>query len=203
MSTVEKRPSRNVIDLKTGEVVDLVSAPTERVAELATNMADVRARIGEVEQAISMELVTRLDRSATWTLRVGDPTRAQWEITAPSPAAGTEAYPPDALVGALDDLLAGGVITLQAASKACKRQLVITLDVPWGNDPAELADMLRSAANVEIAGVRVDVVKADPSTRPVAAGIAALRKIPGTTALLDEAKVTQPPPARRAKVVRK
>jgi hypothetical protein len=203
MSTVEKRPSRDVIDLKTGEVVDLVSAPTERVAELATNMADVRAQIGEVEQAISMELVTRLDRSATWTLRVGDPTRAQWEITAPSPAAGTEAYPPDALVAALDDLLAGGVITVQAASKACKRQVVLTVDVSWGADPDELAGTLKAATGVDIAGVPVDVVKAEPSTRPVATGIAALRKIPGTAALLDEAKVTQPPPPRRAKVVRK
>jgi hypothetical protein len=202
-SQVAVRDPCEILDLKTGELVDITTAPTEAVAELATNTADVRAQIGDVEKAISAELVARLDRSASWTVRVGDPARAQWEITAPSPSAGTEVYPPDLLQAELSKLIAQGVITTDAASRACKRQLILTVGVPWSADPQEISSTLTAAASVAIAGVSVEMVKADVYVKPVAQGIAALRKVPGTAESLDAAKQTQAPAARRAKVTRK
>ena len=203
MSDLALRESCEVVDLKTGELVDIANASTERVAELATNMVDVRAQITEVEQAISTELVARLDQQAVWTILVGDPTTAQWEITAPSPAAGTETYPADRLIPELEDLIAQGVITTDAASRACKRHLILTVTVPWSAAPEDLARKLSDAAGIAIAGVPVEVVKAEPYVKPVAQGIAALRKVPGASEALDGAKVTQAPGARRAKVTRK
>jgi hypothetical protein len=200
---VAVRDSCEIVDLKTGEIVDIATAPTVAVAELATNMADVRAQISDVEKAISTELVARLDRSASWTVRVGDPAVAQWEITAPSPTAATDVYPQDLLQAELAKLIAQGVITTDAASRACKRQLVLTVGVPWSAEPQEIADTLKAATSVAIAGVSVEVLKVETDARPVAQGIAALRKVPGTAEALDAAKQTQPAGARRAKVTRK
>src|SRR5512135_963542 len=86
-----------VLDRITGEALDLKSAPTESLAAFITNLQDFTAALREEADVVSAELVARMDRNATWTLHVGDPQTAMWEVTAPSPEAGTTVYPVDAL----------------------------------------------------------------------------------------------------------
>ena len=204
MSTELQLHETTVIDRLSGEVIAVAEASTEQLAEFVTNQRQVRDQLSDAEAAVSAELVSRLDRSACWTLRVGDPEVAQWEITAPSPTAGTETYPPDLLVAELAKLIAAGTITTGAASKACKRQLVLTLEVPWSAEPQELADALKDSETViEIAGVRVKTLGAEPVVKTVTAGINALRKVPGTEDALDAARMMVAQGARRVKVTRK
>lgn len=184
----------------TGELLDLATLDTESVAELAVEMQEHRAQLAGFERALSDTLVAHLDRSALWTQRVGDPTGPrQLEIKAPSPEAGAS-YPADTLVPALRSLIRAGVITPEAASKACVRQLTLGLAVPWDADLSELAETVKGAIDIQIAGVAVDVVAAEPVERPVQAGIKALCKIPGAAEELDRVKVTVPQGARRASV---
>jgi hypothetical protein len=202
-NAIALREPCEITDLKTGEIVDIANATMERVAELSDNMAAVRHEIGEVIDAISTELLARLDKQASWTVRVGDPATVQWEITAPSPKAGTDVYPEDLLEEALTRLIAEGVIATEAATKACKRQLILTVNVPWSARPQDMARILTDALKVSIAGVSVEVVKAESYVRPVAQGIAAVRKVEGTVETLDVVRRLQLPSSRRVKVTRK
>lgn len=190
-----------VLDRTTGEVIAIADASTEDLARFMANQQDLRGELSDAEAAVSAELVSRLDAGATWTLRVGDPKDVQYEITAPSPTAGTEQYPAALLEPKLAGLIAKGTITTGAASKACKRQLTVTFDVPWTGDPRELAGSVQvPGTQITIGGVEVSVAKAEASVKPVAAGIGALRKVPGTAEALDAVKHISPQGQRRAKV---
>jgi hypothetical protein len=190
-----------VFDRTTGELVDIRTAPTERLAGIVVSLQDQRVELAEVEGFISDELVARLDREAQWTLRVGDPTGdRQFEIKAPSPTAGTESYRPDVLEEVLQTLIMAGTVSENAASGACRRQLTLCLEVPWAADPAELADQVQQAIAIEVGGHRVQVVSTAGSVSLSAAGINKLRKVPGVGDALDRAKVTQPAGPRKAKV---
>jgi hypothetical protein len=185
----------------TGEVLNLAEESLEQLAEMIVDLQEHRVRLADFERAVSDVMVAYLDRSALWTMRVGDPTGArQLEIKAPSPEAGQAAYPVDALVPMLKSLIADGVISPDAASKACARQLTLSLEVPWDADLTELADTVKGAVGIQIAGVAVDVVAASPVEKPIQAGIKALRKIPGAVDELDRVKVTLDQGPRRATV---
>jgi hypothetical protein len=203
MSSLELEPvGREVVHPVTGELLDLASESVERLAELTVDLQADRTNLNAFELAVSDALVDRLDRSAQWTLRVGDPTGdRQYEVKAPSPTAGTTAYLDDVLESELQTLVIAGTITPDAASNACKRHLVLTLAAPWGVRLQDLADSVTAPETViEIGGVTVDVVKADASVKAATAGINALRKVPGTSDALDAATTSQPAPPRRARV---
>jgi hypothetical protein len=199
MSGTELQPAiPTVVDRVTGEVLSVRDASTEQLAEFTTNCQQAREEIGDAERIVSNELLDRLDKSAAWTQRVGS-----FELKAPSPTAGTETYPSDMLRDALVQLVDARTISEDAAGNALQRRLVLELAVPWHADPAALATAVKEAITIQVADVIVDVVKAEAATRVSAAGIKAVRKVPGTTDALDAAKLTQPAGARRVKVTRK
>jgi hypothetical protein len=195
-------PSTELVVLhpRTGELLAIQTAETEQLAEWRTSVDEARDALAEAEAMVSDELVRRLDRNAEWTLRVGDPKDRQWEIKAPSPTAGTESYPPDLLRAELNNLVGLDVISEEAAQGALKRQLLLTLSVPWDADLRVLVEQLKGAVGVQVADVEVDVVSADASERPIASGINRLRKISGAVKALDRARVEQPAGRRRASV---
>lgn len=189
-----------VLHPRTGELLAIQTAETGQLAEWHTSLDEVRDRLAEAEMMVSDELVRRLDRRAEWTLRVGDPKDRQWEIKSTSPTAGTESYPPGLLRQELNGLVEQDVISEQAAQGALRRQLLLTVAVPWAADLQALVEQLKGAVGIQIAGVKVDAISADVSERPVASGINKLRKVPGACEALDRAKVAQSPSRRRATV---
>jgi hypothetical protein len=191
-----------VVDFKTGEIVPL-DASTERLAEYMSNLDEVRTALAEAAGAVSDELVARMDREASWTLRVGDPKEGrQWEIKGSSPTAGTETYPPDLLEVELLALVERGTITAEAAGKALRRQVTLTLDVPLNLPLKGVAEGL-AQIKLTLGENELPIAKADHSAGAIAAGINALRKVAGTGAALDRAKVPGSPGPRRAKVTLK
>jgi hypothetical protein len=195
-------PSTELVVLhpRTGELLAIQTAETEQLAEWRTSVDEARDALAEAEAMVNDELIRRLDRRAEWTLRVGDPKDRQWEIKAPSPTAGTETYPPDLLRAELNNLVELDVISVEAAQGALKRQLLLTLSVPWDAELQVLVTELKGAMGIRIGGVEVDAISADASERPVASGIDKLRKVPGASEALDRAKVEQPAGRRRAAV---
>lgn len=190
-----------VVDRTTGEVLDLADASDEQLARFCTNAQDLREELADAEAQVHRELVARLDRNASWTLRVGDPTgEAQWEITAPSPSAGTESYPPVDLERELRALVERGTITSDAARTALKRTVTLVVAPEWDADLDDLVDIVNTSEDVRIAGVPVTIVSAAADRKSVAAGVKALRKVPGTGAALDRAKLPLPGNSRRPKV---
>jgi hypothetical protein len=196
------KATRHVVNMRTGELIDLDTAETVELASCMTDLQEVREQLKEIESAVSDALIERMDKAAQWTVRVGDPTDRQWEIKASSPTAGSETYPPDLLERELHALVARDTITEAAAAKALKRQAVVTLDIPLGLDLKETTDGLRELS-FDLEGVRLPVAGVDSRRSTVMAGISALRKVSGTGAGLDRAKIVQPVGARRAKVVLK
>lgn len=192
-----------VLDRTTGEVIDLAHASDEQLAQFCTNAQDLRDELADAEALVHSELVARLDRNAAWTLRVGDPTgEQQWEITAPSPSAGTESYPPADLERELRALVARGTITSDAARTALKRTVTLVVTPEWDADLDELVDVVNASEDVRIAGVPVTIESGAADRKSVAAGVKALRKVPGTSAALDRAKLTTPVGQRKPKVKR-
>lgn len=190
-----------VIDRKTGEVLDVAQASDEQLAEFCTNLQDLRGELADAEGLVHRELVARLDRNASWTLRVGDPAgEAQWEITAPSPAAGTESYPVDLLEPELRALVERGTITVDAAQGALQRTLTITVAPEWETDLDRLLEIIKASDDVRIAGEPVTILAGNADRRSRAAGIKSLRKVPGTGAALDRARLTTPVGQRKPKV---
>jgi hypothetical protein len=189
----------NVVDRLTGEIIDVQKAPTEVLAGFVTNLQALRKELADAESLVSDELVDRLDRNVSWTLRVSSKDGA-WEIKAPSPTAGTTVYPEDMLETALEDLVDDGMITPEAAAKALHRRIVLELGVPWDADPREMARKVKEAISIDVAGIQVNVERSEARITPVASSINALRKVPGTIDALDKAQREQPPTKRRATV---
>lgn len=192
-----------VIDRKTGELLDVRDAETERLAEFTEGVDELVAELRDSKHVVLRELVRRLDRDGTWTQRVPDavgPDGVQYEITAASPNAGTTSYPPDLLEAELVALIDRGTISETGASKALVRTLAVELRVPWSADPDELAARIMQAAEIQVAGVTVEVVKAEGKRSTKLPGVNALAKVPGTGAALDRARVTVPVGERLAKV---
>jgi hypothetical protein len=184
-----------VLDRVTGELVNVRTETTERLAAYIDDLGELRAQLAEGESVVNDELLHRLDMGASWTERVGD-----FELKAPSPTAGTETYDAGALEAVLAGLIVRERISEDAGSAACRRQLTLCLEVPWTANPHALAEKVREALTVEVAGQQVRVISASGSVVPVAAGIAKLRKL-GVGEMLDTAReepVTLP--RRRVKV---
>lgn len=192
--------SEEVLDRRAGEILDVASASTQRLAEVITNTTDLRRELDDVEEIVASELIDRLDRDANWTWH-GD----GLTVVTASPGRGTEDFPVDALEEALGELVFKGVISEEAASKAIKRQIVLTLDVPLGAHLGELTAKSRewtiNAGGVETP-IELPVVKAASKVEKIANGIKAIRKNPAAAKVMDKAAVPVNPPARKVKVTR-
>lgn len=186
-----------VIDWATGEHIELAPATTDRLGEVIENASAVRAGLAEVERDVSNELIARLDRDASWTWRGA----GGLKISAPSPDKGTEDFPLDALEACLLKLIEDETISPDGASKAMKRQITLTVDVPLGTALKPLVEMFKDW-KIEIDEAEMPVVKVDESVSKVAAGIAKLRKIPAAKVALAAAAGTKDPPPRKVKVER-
>jgi hypothetical protein len=182
----------------TGELLDLAGTDTELLAVVVHEIAERRRETTAFEEMVEGELLARMDRDASWTQRIGG-----FELKAASPTAGTESYRADELEVLLGDLVDNGKISAEAASAACKRQLTLVLKVPWSASPQALADQVTHAVAITVGGHKVEVVSATGSVRPAAAGVKALRKVPGVSDALDNVMVVQGPARRRVKVTLK
>lgn len=183
----------------TGEILDLAQAGTEQLAIVAVRSEELRGELVELESRLSDELVARLDRGAEWTQRFGDPKGdRQFEISAPSPTAGTEAYDATLLLDELRALVDRQTIDASAADTALVRTVTVVFQVPLAGNPKKVAD---TALAIDSVGDE-PVVAQSASVAPKVSlgGIAKLRKVPGTGAALDRAKIPVNPPARRAKI---
>jgi hypothetical protein len=191
-----------VIDRHTGEIIDVEKADTERLAAFDAGVADLISELQEARGIVSSELVRRLDRSANWTLRVGDPKGdVQYEITAPSPRAGTTTYPPLDLERELRQLVERKVIDEAAAAGALERTVTLTLDVPLAADlDGVVRSLQRPDVTFDLDGATCKLIKADGGRKSRVQGINRLAKVPGTAAALDRVKFTEPVSGRRATI---
>jgi hypothetical protein len=188
-----------VIQPLTGELVDLENANPEQLAGFLVVSGEVRSRLAEFESAVNEAVLAKLDQNAQWTMHLEVKGR-QVTLTAPSPTAGTTSYPEDLLEPELRSLVDDATISSDAAAKALNRRVVLELSVPWDADPREIARKVKQALSIEVAGVTVQVERAESRVTPVASAIAALRKVPGTADALDAAKREQPQGKRRVTV---
>lgn len=88
----------SIVNPLAGTVVPLASA-TDEIAEAMDALQELERQANEARKLAGAELLKRMDRRGRWTAQVGG-----FEITAPSPSAGTESYPDPK--GLREDLLA-------------------------------------------------------------------------------------------------
>lgn len=191
----------------TGEQLDVAGASDDELATFYAAAEDAKVELDELLSVANREIVRRLDRAASWTRRVGDPTVRQFEFVAPSPTAGTEVYPEERLERELLALHRRRIIDSDGAATALKRALVMTFEVPI-DAPRSLEDLAREARETlaitlgweDRTKVRIHVTRVDVVRKSIAAGIARLRKVKGTKAALDRALERKPTGDRKATV---
>jgi hypothetical protein len=184
-----------VLNRKSGELLDVSGAPTDHLVAFLTDTEEVRQQITDAEAIVHSEIVGRMDRAGTWTHRVRLDSEIEYEISAPSPEAGTTAHDPAKLEEELAALIERGVIEDVAAAKALKRTATVTVRVPIGVSLEEGERGLRKALGES------DLIESVSSSRSVVqAGINALAKIRGTKAALERATTRREPPRRRVRL---
>lgn len=202
MSELTTTPTTELAHPLTAELVSL-DAPIEELAEFLDEAGEQHRRLGEFERVLNAEVLRRMDADLTWTSTVGSGAAGhQFELKTSSPDAGTKDYPPDDLEQELNGLVKAGIISDTGAEKALRRRLKLTIEVPWKADLPAIVAQLKRAVSIQIAGFDVTVKEAEPERKSVAAGINALRKIPGAVQALDRAQRTKDAPSRRVKVTR-
>lgn len=194
-----------LLDPRTGELLelDVTEASTEELAATALEVVqEQQGYLAAVQRAIELELLRRLDKSGAWTKRVGDPQEVQYEITAPSPTAGTVSYDLATLRSGLLELLERDEIDEEAASAALTRTIAIEATVPTGIDLGLLVEKLEGVT--EIAGIPVRDPKIGKSEKIPKAGIKRLTAMGGDAAkLVEKAKTILPAGSRRVKITAK
>jgi putative NIF3 family GTP cyclohydrolase 1 type 2 len=190
-----------VPDPKTGELVELKTATWSTLALLHGNLDEHREQVAAAADLVSREMVARLDKRGSWTHRVSHGDQC-FEITAPSPDAGSEEIVVDVLEAELRALLAADRIEAEAATAALERKLTLTLSVPLEADIEAIAKAVREAREIVLAGVQVVPLKVEPVRSAKKAGVKAIAKIPGCKAAMERAVRKVPGGARRAKVKR-
>lgn len=202
MTTTEDTPGTAIVLVPgTGEAVDLKGDPPERLAAAADAIAEMRSELNEVEAALKIELVNRLDRTGKWTQRwrQGD---VEYEVKAPSPDAGTTSYDTAQLRDRLRAHIQEADIDPDAADAALEQTIVVTFRLSLHEDanPEKLADTIRGAQSIEIAGTPVLVADAQASTKARVAGMNALAKIPACKDTVEAVTKTLPGTLRKATV---
>lgn len=170
-------PDVRVLDVRTGEIVeimDLALAEPEELASVAVDVLDEAiASMRGARGLIEDELIRRLDRRKKWTLRFGAvEDGVQWEIVAPSPKAGSTTYDDVVLLEGLRALVTANAIDEDAAAAALCRTVTLIAEVGVHVDLSELADKLSGVD--AIAGVPVRAVTVNSGQSVKAAGVKAL-----------------------------
>lgn len=179
-----------------GELLRLAveTAEDEQLADvLEATIPELIGQLREAKEIVAREVLARLDRSGRWTRRVGDPKNVQWEITSPSPAAGTETVDVDVLSDVIDEALDERIIDQSAAGAALVRTVQVTFLV---SSEDEVEQILATAQQDD------RVIRADPHRRVANAGVRALEKIPGMRERVALAKRPCDPPKRTPKIRR-
>lgn len=200
-----------IVDIVTGEVIDartvlaaagihdLSEASVGELAAFIYNSTHVYSIVSEAKGEASDEIVGRLDTEASWTRRVGE-----WEIKAPSPAAGSVSYDVDLLREALEVLVHARVISREAAWNALE-PIRPTIEVSY----RLLRDIIRALDGHETADcVFSDIEQLllgepEPTYKLRLAGVKALLKIPAARERIEHCQVAVTPPRRVAKVTRR
>ena len=189
-----------VLDVVHGEVITIADVTTEEIERLAQLRAEVIAEgiahLRQLDSDIDRELLARLDRRKRWTLRVGDVADGvQWELTAPSPTAGSVTYDVEQLRTGLRRLLDAGEVDEQAAGEALERTVTIVAQVPLVADLAELQAVLERMN--AIGKVPVHNVRVSTAETARAAGVKRLEAGGGAAAELAAAVKRPAPTGRR------
>jgi hypothetical protein len=100
-----------VINPATGEVLSL-DEPTEILARWLSETRELEERLREEKRRVTRELIDRMDRDASYTLRAGD-----LEIKGDGPEAPTE-YDAEALYAELKEFVDSEAITEDALARA-------------------------------------------------------------------------------------
>jgi hypothetical protein len=175
--------------LPSGETIALRDAEPEELADFTDRLRQLEEALADARGHLEREWIRRLDRRGKWTLRV-----AGFEVTAPSPEAGTTDYDVDALAAELDLLVAEDVIDRELAAEALERKLTVTFVL---EEEHELQTLIEAAKKDH------RVKKAEPARTPKAGAIARVEKV-GDAAkeAIARARRERPGPARRPKVKR-
>jgi hypothetical protein len=96
----------------TGEEVIPADAATNTLAEVRDAIRTVEEDLRLAKQTIDAELIGRMDSAAKWSVSVGG-----FKLSAPSPAPSVE-YDAQALRGRLEELVADGLLSMQAVDAA-------------------------------------------------------------------------------------
>lgn len=104
----------HVADPGTGEAICLETASLRELAVYLEDAREVEAQIRSAKRAVSIELHRRMDEQARWTLDADG-----YKLSGESPA--RVDYKPAKLFETLQDLVADGTISPEAAGAACER----------------------------------------------------------------------------------
>lgn len=104
-----------ITDPDSGEVVSLADASSETLAAVLRVIIEMKQDLYDKERWLGSHLIERMDRDGLWTVR-----GARVKVSAPAPAESKVEWDAAALTIALDDLVTEGVITRDAASRACE-----------------------------------------------------------------------------------
>ncbi len=174
-------------------------AATVDLAEFDANVAHLKRIADEARATVGDELVRRLDRRGSWTVR-----EHGYEIKSSSPEAGTTGFDSGLLHDALARLVDDGVIEREAASRALEvvepsvlvpcsllRDLRDALD---GEHDMDHEDRLRLTLG--------ELLRDEPEPRLVQhrAGINALLKVPAARVAVQACEISLTPPRRKATV---
>jgi|GEM_PF-6028510 len=111
---------REVLDRTSGEVLPLSDATTDRLARFLDDSRELESILSETKALVSDELLRRMDRDASWTVRAGG-----YELRGQSPEAGATYYEPLELEQVLRRLRRQGLITKEAAKAALAYEVAV------------------------------------------------------------------------------
>lgn len=107
---------RRAVSPATGQVVDL-DAKTEDLAQVLDDTREMEYKLRYFKEAVSAEVLRRMDRQAEWTMREGE-----YELRSISPAPKID-WAGDELALVLDELVAEGRIDQGAKEAALETEI--------------------------------------------------------------------------------
>lgn len=154
MSENTQQATDQVVDITTGELIDLREAPASRLAEVVQALKDQEAQFRHTKAVISREMHRRMDANAEWTIEEDG-----WKISGKSRETLID-YDPERLKIALEILHGEGKITEEAAKRALRKK------VEFVPQKAGVKKLVKLGA--EVADVIADAaVPVDPDSRRV------------------------------------
>lgn len=104
------------VDPLTGELCPL-DGPTDALGTFLADVREIESRLREAKAVVTAELLARMDREGTWTVRVPG-----MKITGEAP--GRVEYDVEKLRTVVDELVAEGTISQEAAGRAVESRVV-------------------------------------------------------------------------------